>query len=89
MLQLSGAGGTFPIELSGSFFQTINPFLPFTYAIIAMREAVGGVLREIYLPNMTILLSFFGVFLGVGLFLKPRIAPLIARFEHKFSTSEL
>ena len=40
VLQLSGAGGTFPIELSSRFFQTINPFLPFTYAIAAMREAV-------------------------------------------------
>ena len=89
VLQLSWAGGTFPIELSGSFFQAINPFLPFTYAIIAMREAVGGVLREIYLPNMTILLSFFGIFLCIGIFIKPLIAPLIARFEHKFSTSEL
>lgn len=56
VLQLSGAGGTFPIELSSPFFQAINPFLPFTYAIAAMREAVGGVVLEIYLPNLLILL---------------------------------
>lgn len=56
VLQLSGAGGTFPIELSSSFFQAINPFLPFTYAIAAMREAVGGVVWEIYLPNLLVLL---------------------------------
>ena len=89
VLQLSGAGGTFPIELSGAFFQSINPFLPFTYAIAAMREAVGGVVWEIYLPNLIILLGFFGVFLLLGLFVKPLIAGKVERFESKFSESEL
>ena len=89
VLQLSGAGGTFPIELSGAFFQSINPFLPFTYAIAAMREAVGGVVWEIYLPNLIILLGFFGVFLLLGLFVKPLIASKVERFESKFSESEL
>ena len=89
VLQLSGAGGTFPIELSGAFFQSINPFLPFTYAIAAMREAVGGVVWEIYLPNLIILLGFFGVFLLLGLFVKPLIASKVERFELKFSESEL
>lgn len=89
VLQLSGAGGTFPIELSSPFFQAINPFLPFTYAIAAMREAVGGVVWEIYLPNLLVLLWFFGFFLLMGLFLKPHIAAFVARFEQKFSASEL
>ena len=89
VLQLSGAGGTFPIELSGAFFQSINPFLPFTYAIAAMREAVGGVVWEIYLPNLIILLGFFGGFLLLGLFVKPLIASKVERFESKFSESEL
>ncbi len=89
VLQLSGAGGTFPIELSSPFFQAINPFLPFTYAIAAMREAVGGVVWEIYLPNLLILLWFFWCFLLIGLFLKPHLATFVARFEQKFSTSEL
>ena len=89
VLQLSGAGGTFPIELSGAFFQSINPFLPFTYAIAAMREAVGGVVWEIYLPNLIILLGFFGGFLLLGLFVKPLIASKVERFKSKFSESEL
>ena len=89
VLQLSGAGGTFPIELSGTFFQSINPFLPFTYAIAGMREAVGGVVWEIYLPNLIILLGFFGGFLLLGLFVKPLIASKVERFESKFSESEL
>lgn len=89
VLQLSGAWGTFPIQLSGTFFQTINPFLPFTYTITAMREAVGGVVREIYLPNMIILLGFLGCFILIGLFLKPLIACYVEQFEEKFSASQL
>lgn len=89
VLQLSGAGGTFPVELSWAFFQAINPLLPFTYSIAAMREAVGGVVLDIYFSNMIILLWFFGIFLLLGLYVKPRIALFVARFEYKFSESEL
>ena len=89
VLQLSGAGGTFPIELSSKFFQTINPFLPFTYAIAAMREAVWGVVLQVYLPNLVILLGFLGVFLLIGIFIKPLIAQRVQNFELKFSKSEL
>ncbi len=47
VLQLSAAGGTFPIQVVPAFFQAINPFLPFTYAISMMREVVGGMLADI------------------------------------------
>ena len=89
VLQLSWAGGTFPIELSSRFFQTINPFLPFTYAIAAMREAVWGMVLQVYLPNLAILLGFFGVFLLIGIFIKPLIAQRVQNFELKFSKSGL
>src|SRR5690606_41996029 len=42
VFQIAGAGGTYPVQLIPEFFQNINPFLPFTYAIDLMREAVGG-----------------------------------------------
>ena len=89
VFQLSGAGGTFPIELSSRFFQTINPFLPFTYAIAAMREAVWGVVFQVYVPNLAILLGFFGVFLLIGIFIKPLMAQRVQNFELKFSKSGL
>ncbi|WP_460476428.1 YhgE/Pip family protein [Brachybacterium huguangmaarense] len=41
-LQVSGAGGTYPVETIASFFQWIHPFLPMTYAIGAFRGAIGG-----------------------------------------------
>lgn len=42
ILQLSSAGGVFPIELSGSFFQNLNPWLPFTWVVRAFRASMFG-----------------------------------------------
>jgi putative membrane protein len=41
ILQLSGSGGTYPIQLSNSFFETIHPYLPMTYSIDAYRQLFG------------------------------------------------
>lgn len=41
-LQLSGSAGTYPIELSGSFYEAINPFMPFTYTVHAFRATTSG-----------------------------------------------
>lgn len=89
VLQLSWAGGTFPIELSGSFFQNINPRLPFTYAINAMREAVWGMYWKTYSLNLATLWGFWGCFLLIGLYLKPLLTDLVAKFEHTFHQSGL
>lgn len=70
VLQIAGSGGTYPVELLPTFFQVINPFLPFTYAIGMMREAVGGIIWSKIWLDLTFLLSFWLVFLLFGLFLK-------------------
>ena len=38
VIQVAGAGETYPIEVMPQFFQAVNPLLPFTHAINAMRE---------------------------------------------------
>lgn len=40
VIQLGGSGGTFPIDVTPAFFRVINPYLPFTFIINAMRECV-------------------------------------------------
>lgn len=40
-LQLAGAAGTYPIELSPKFFQIIHPFMPFSYGVDAFRSTVA------------------------------------------------
>lgn len=40
-LQLAGAAGTYPIELSPKFYQIIHPFMPFSYGVDAFRSTVA------------------------------------------------
>ncbi|KON85434.1 phage infection protein [Sporosarcina globispora] len=70
VLQIAGAGGTYPIALLPEFFQTIHPFLPFSYAIDLMREAVGGIVWERAYRDLMILVLFGFIALIIGTFLK-------------------
>ena len=38
VLSISGGGENYPIQVSGKFFQMINPFLPFTHAVNLLRN---------------------------------------------------
>lgn len=70
VLQIAGAGGTYPIALLPEFFQTIHPFLPFSYVIDIMREAVGGIVWEKVYRNLLVLMLFGIIALLFGTFLK-------------------
>ncbi|CDQ20294.1 YhgE/Pip domain-containing protein [Halobacillus karajensis] len=70
VLQIAGSGGTYPVALLPEFFQTIHPFLPFSYAVDLMREAVGGIVAARVQTDLTFLSIFAGVFLVIGIFLK-------------------
>ena len=89
VLQLSWSGGTFPVEMSDPFFQAINPYLPFTYAIKAMREAIWWVVPQIFYANLAILLWFFWLFALIGLLVSPYLVKPITLFDKKFAESEL
>jgi len=56
VLQLGSSGGTFPIQMTSSFFQALYPKIPFTYSIGLLREAVGGVYIPAAQRDMKILL---------------------------------
>lgn len=43
VIQISGSGGAYPLQLLPAWFQNISPFLPATYAIDALRAAVAGI----------------------------------------------
>ncbi len=75
VLQIAGGGGTFPIQVTPKFFQAIHPYLPFTYAVDALREAVGGVVPEILIYNLICLVLFGVVIFTIGFIVKPILDP--------------
>ncbi|SFE33247.1 putative membrane protein [Bacillus sp. OV194] len=70
VLQFSSSGGTFPVTMTSSFFQKLNPYMPFTYGVSLLREATGGMIREVVLSDLYHLLLFPAVFLIAALFLR-------------------
>ncbi|CAM5411294.1 hypothetical protein SAVIM338S_02164 [Streptomyces avidinii] len=42
MLQLTSAGGTYPVQTSPGFFNAIHPFLPMSYVVESLRRLITG-----------------------------------------------
>lgn len=89
VLSISGAGGNFPVVLSGKFFQMINPWLPFTYAVNLLRETVGGIYWPNFWTDVWKLLAFGVVFFFLGLLLKGPIRPWINKMHHITRNSQI
>ena len=87
VLQVAGSGGTFPIQLTPKFFQIINPFLPFTYAISFARESIGGVVQSVLVKDIVIMLIYIVVAILISIFLKKPINNLLSGFTTKFHES--
>ncbi|MEU2288079.1 YhgE/Pip domain-containing protein [Streptomyces sp. NPDC013178] len=49
MLQLTSAGGTYPVQTSYGFFNAIHPYLPMSYVVEALRRLItGGGLQPVW-----------------------------------------
>ncbi len=42
ILQLTSAGGTYPIETAPRFFQVLHPWMPMTYVVQGLRHLITG-----------------------------------------------
>ncbi|CEI82492.1 hypothetical protein J18TS1_29330 [Oceanobacillus oncorhynchi subsp. incaldanensis] len=89
ILQLSGGGGMFPIQVAPEFFQAIHPFLPFTYAIDILREATGGIVWSVVYNRFLILAIFPAIFILLGYTFRPWIAPRVHKAYLKSKKSNM
>lgn len=55
VLQVGGAGGTYPVEVLPKLFQVLYPYMPYKFAMNAMREALSGFYGSAYAWNMGML----------------------------------
>ena len=69
VIQVAGAGGTFPVEVLPQVYRALYKFMPFNYAMNALRECVGGMYRFDYCKDLAILLIFIAISLVIGLLL--------------------
>ncbi|GGF48666.1 phage infection protein [Microbacterium sorbitolivorans] len=70
VIQVSGSGGAYPLQLLPEWFQNISPFLPATHAVAAMRSAIAGVYASDFWISLGTLALFVVPALLVGLVLR-------------------
>lgn len=87
VLQMAGASGNFPIEVTPIFFQKLYPYLPFTYAINGMRQIMAGIVYPILLKDIVILCIYMIVSLICGVLFKNVIGKMTASIMKKLGDS--
>ncbi len=89
VFQFSSSGGTFPISTTSHFFQVLNPFMPFTYAISILREAVGGIYTPTVLKDAAALLIIIAICYIVGLLLKKPLSGFTRRSQENAKKTKI
>lgn len=89
VIQIAGSGGTFPIEVTPDFFQSVHPLLPFTYGINAMRETIAGIYENSYYENIISLLTFIPFSLILGILLRVPLIKITEFFEERLEETHL
>lgn len=80
VIQVAGSGGTYPMQMLPGFFQTLYKFMPFNYAMNAMRETICGSYDHIYIKCILVLLLMCVVFVLIGIFGGKLFDPMRLRF---------
>ena len=89
VLQIPGASGLYPIQMQPAFFRALGPWLPFTYGIGAMREAVAGFYGTNYARDLAVLALFAVPALLLGVVARRRLLGANALFDRKMAQTDL
>ncbi|WP_407376558.1 YhgE/Pip family protein [Methanobrevibacter sp.] len=89
VIQISGTGGIYPVEIMANFFNTMNPYLPMTYAITLIREAQLGLVWSNYIPALIILLAIVVITVIVSIIIKEKADKATHYFEKRLEDSGL
>ena len=89
VLQIPGASGLYPIQMQPSLFRTLSPWLPFTYGINAMREAVAGFYDGYFARDLLVLLLFVIPALLLGIVARRRLIGVNRLFDRKMAQTDL
>ncbi len=89
VIQISGTGGIYPVEIMAEFFRFMNPYLPMTYAITLIREAQLGLVWSNYLPALILLTAIIVVTMVIMIIVKIRADNAAHYFERRLEDSGL
>ena len=89
VIQISGTGGIYPVEIMAQFFNIMNPYLPMTYSITLIREAQLGLVWSNYVPALIILLAIGFATVILMLIIKETADKATHYFEERLEDSGL
>lgn len=89
ILQVAGGGGTFPVEVLPPVFKALFPFMPFRYAMDAMRECIGGMYDHTYIKCLAVLILFGLGAIAFGLLLHKPMKGIIEKVEESKRESDV
>lgn len=89
VIQVAGAGGTFPIETLPKVYQYTYKYLPFPYGMNAMRECIGGMHGADYLKYIGVMGIYVVISLVIGLLLAIPFRKMNERIEHSKEKSDV
>ena len=89
VLQIPGASGAYPIQLQPDFFQALYPWLPFTYGINAMREAIAGFYDGYYVRNLLVLLVYLIPAVLMGITARKHLLNINALFDRRLAETDM
>lgn len=84
VIQVAGAGGTFPIETLPKVYQMVYKYLPFPYGMNAMRETIGGIYQMDYWKYVGAL----GIYILISLFIGLVLAIPFRKLNHIIEKSK-
>ena len=89
VLQITGAGGSFPLAILPNFFRSISPYLPATHGITALRAAIAGYSGSEYVDAMLLLSVFALVAALLGFGLRPLLIKRTRLLVEKLESTKL
>ena len=89
IIQVTGCGGSFPLQILPAFVQAVSPFLPATYVVNAMREAMMGTYGSVYWEQVGWLLAFLIPAALLGLALRKPLERFMSWYVAQVDKSEL
>lgn len=84
VIQVAGAGGTFPIEVLPQIYRRVYQYLPFPYGMNAMRETIGGIYAMDYWKYM----GYLAIYAAISLFIGLVVAKPFRKLNHMIEKSK-
>ena len=89
IVQVTGCGGSFPLQLLPPFIQGLSPWLPATHVVNAMRAAMFGTYLNDFWVEMGLLALFLVPAAIIGLALRKPLAKFMNWYVEQVESSKL